>query len=68
MYVMSPVSWPISKLLDVLLGEEEGNYYKRDGVLFVLQSLSASAGRQVVMNDQPVTTINKKPAPEGVPY
>jgi hypothetical protein len=42
MYIMSPVSWPISKLLDALLGEEEGNYYKRDGVLFVFRSRSTS--------------------------
>lgn len=32
MYILSPVAWPTAKLLDWLLGEEQGNVYKKAGL------------------------------------
>lgn len=32
MYVLGPVAWPTAKLLDWLLGEEQGNVYKKAGL------------------------------------
>ncbi|KAH8705068.1 putative DUF21 and CBS domain protein [Talaromyces proteolyticus] len=58
MYVMSPVAWPVAKLLDRLLGEDHGTIYKKAGLktLVTLHKTLGAAGEQ--LNSDEVTIIS----------
>jgi metal transporter CNNM len=58
MYVMSPVAWPVAKLLDKLLGEDHGTIYKKAGLktLVTLHKTLGEAGEQ--LNSDEVTIIS----------
>lgn len=58
MYVMSPVAWPVAKLLDKLLGEDHGTIYKKDGLktLVTLHKTLGNAGEQLTSDE--VTIIS----------
>ena len=58
MYVMSPVAWPVAKLLDKLLGEDHGTIYKKAGLktLVTLHKTLGEAGEQ--LNSHEVTIIS----------
>jgi metal transporter CNNM len=58
MYVMSPVAWPVAKLLDRLLGEDHGTIYKKAGLktLVTLHKTLGEAGEQ--LNSDEVTIIS----------
>jgi metal transporter CNNM len=49
MYIMSPVAWPVAKLLDKLLGEDHGTIYKKAGLktLVTLHRTLGEAGEQL---------------------
>lgn len=58
MLIMCPVAWPTAKLLDWLLGEDHGTYYKKSGLKTLVQlhkTLGLSGER--LMEDE-VTIIN----------
>ncbi|EGC49482.1 DUF21 and CBS domain-containing protein [Histoplasma capsulatum var. duboisii H88] len=57
MYIMSPVAWPIAKLLDRILGEDHGTIYKKAGLktLVTLHKNLGQAGEQ--LNSDEVTII-----------
>ena len=58
MYVMSPVAWPVAKLLDKLLGEDHGVIYKKDG-LKTLVTLHETLGQaEEQLNSDEVTIIS----------
>ncbi|RHZ53456.1 hypothetical protein CDV55_102369 [Aspergillus turcosus] len=58
MYIMSPVAWPVAKLLDRLLGEDHGTIYKKAGLktLVTLHKTLGEAGEQ--LNSDEVTIIS----------
>ncbi|KAJ5089833.1 hypothetical protein N7532_008517 [Penicillium argentinense] len=58
MYIMSPVAWPVAKLLDRLLGEDHGTIYKKAGLktLVTLHRTLGEAGEQ--LNSDEVTIIS----------
>ncbi|KAI2296932.1 cell agglutination protein Mam3 [Ophidiomyces ophidiicola] len=58
MYIMSPVAWPIAKLLDRLLGADHRTLYKKAGLktLVTLHKTLGSAGEQ--LNSDEVTIIS----------
>lgn len=58
MYVMSPIAWPVAKLLDRLLGEDHGTIYKKAGLktLVTLHKTLGEAGEQ--LNSDEVTIIS----------
>ncbi|PGH29048.1 hypothetical protein GX50_08206 [[Emmonsia] crescens] len=58
MYIMSPVAWPIAKLLDRILGEDHGTIYKKAGLktLVTLHKNLGKAGEQ--LNSDEVTIIS----------
>ncbi|KAJ5225708.1 hypothetical protein N7468_006933 [Penicillium chermesinum] len=58
MYIMSPVAWPVAKLLDKLLGEDHGTIYKKDGLktLVTLHKTLGNAGEQLTSDE--VTIIS----------
>ncbi|OJD17206.1 hypothetical protein AJ78_02699 [Emergomyces pasteurianus Ep9510] len=58
MYIMSPVAWPIAKLLDRILGEDHGTIYKKAGLktLVTLHKNLGQAGEQ--LNSDEVTIIS----------
>lgn len=58
MYIMSPVAWPVAKLLDKLLGEDHGTIYKKAGLktLVTLHRTLGEAGEQ--LNSDEVTIIS----------
>eukprot|EP01134_Creolimax_fragrantissima_P007661 CFRG7661T1 len=51
MIILSPLSWTVGALLDVLLGEEEGNYFRRDE-LKVLVDLHTSNEEEPLSEDE----------------
>ncbi|PWY78353.1 DUF21-domain-containing protein [Aspergillus heteromorphus CBS 117.55] len=58
MYIMSPVAYPVAKLLDYLLGEDHGTIYKKAGLktLVTLHKTLGEAGEQ--LNSDEVTIIS----------
>ncbi|KAK2871842.1 hypothetical protein FQN49_002767 [Arthroderma sp. PD_2] len=58
MYITSPISYPIAKLLDRLLGEDHGTFYKKAGLktLVTLHKNLGTAGDQ--LNSDEVTIIS----------
>ncbi|RAK97666.1 putative DUF21 and CBS domain protein (Mam3) [Aspergillus ibericus CBS 121593] len=58
MYLMSPVAYPVAKLLDKLLGEDHGTIYKKAGLktLVTLHKTLGEAGEQ--LNSDEVTIIS----------
>lgn len=58
MYIMSPIAWPVAKLLDKLLGEDHGTFYKKAGLktLVTLHKNLGAAGEQ--LNSDEVTIIS----------
>ncbi|CRG84007.1 Protein MAM3 [Talaromyces islandicus] len=58
MYIMSPIAWPVAKLLDRLLGEDHGTVYKKAGLktLVTLHKTLGAAGEQ--LNSDEVTIIS----------
>ncbi|EEP76262.1 hypothetical protein UREG_01111 [Uncinocarpus reesii 1704] len=58
MYIMSPIAWPIAKLLDKLLGVDHRTLYKKAGLktLVTLHKTLGSAGEQ--LNSDEVTIIS----------
>ncbi len=58
MYIMSPVAWPIARLLDRILGEDHGTFYKKAGLktLVTLHKNLGAAGEQ--LNSDEVTIIS----------
>lgn len=58
MYIMSPIAYPIAKLLDRLLGEDHGTIYKKAGLktLVTLHKTLGAAGEQ--LNSDEVTIIS----------
>lgn len=58
MYIMSPVAWPVAKLLDKLLGEDHGTVYKKAGLKTLVtlhKNLGTAAER---LNSDEVTIIS----------
>ncbi|KAF4964936.1 hypothetical protein FSARC_7208 [Fusarium sarcochroum] len=56
MYITAPVSWPIAKLLDWILGEDHGTLYKKSG-LKTLVTLHKSLGELSERLNQDEVTI-----------
>lgn len=56
MYLMSPFAWPTAKLLDWILGEDEGTVYKKSG-LKTLVTLHKSLGELSERLNQDEVTI-----------
>ncbi|KHN99156.1 d-3-phosphoglycerate dehydrogenase [Metarhizium album ARSEF 1941] len=56
MYLMSPIAWPTAKLLDWILGEDQGTVYKKSG-LKTLVTLHKSLGELSERLNQDEVTI-----------
>jgi metal transporter CNNM len=58
MYIMSPVAWPVAKLLDYLLGKDHGTIYKKAGLktLVTLHRTLGTGGEQLTADE--VTIIS----------
>lgn len=58
MWVLSPVAWPVAKLLDRLLGEDRGTVYKKAGLKKLVQLHKSLGTRKERLIDDEVTIIN----------
>jgi metal transporter CNNM len=58
MYIMSPVAWPIARLLDRILGEGHGTFYKKAGLktLVTLHKNLGTAGEQLTSDEVTIIT------------
>lgn len=59
MYVLSPIAWPTAKLLDRVLGEDQGTVYKKSGLKTLVtlhKTLGTSPGDR--LNQDEVTIIS----------
>ena len=58
MYILSPVAWPVARLLDRTWGEDHGTFYKKAGLktLVTLHKNLGTAGEQLTSDE--VTIIS----------
>lgn len=58
MYIMSPVAWPVAKLLDKLLGEDHGTTYKKAGLKTLVTLHKTLGDTSEQLNSDEVTIIS----------